>query len=90
MLTEEEAKGKWCPFARVALDYGEGTAGSRMVASANRGWADLADHLNVDSRCIASQCMAWRPAVLPHQRNLPNPADAAPAGYCGLAGKPTP
>lgn len=59
MMTEDEAKTKWCPMARVALDYGEGSNGARAVLSANRGWADQTDHLAADSCCIGSACMMW-------------------------------
>ena len=51
-ITEEEAKTKWCPLARIAAI---GSAGS---VSANR----VSDGKNIDtsrSLCIASECMAW-------------------------------
>jgi hypothetical protein len=53
-MTEEEAKTKWCPFARnlVTLDNAEGNP--FFVASANR-FSEVKM-----SPCIASSCMAWR------------------------------
>lgn len=49
-MTEEQAKTKWCPQARVTgLD---GPSGNRHVLHA--------DGLNGADRCIASACMAWR------------------------------
>lgn len=47
-LTEEEAKTKWCPFARFAFPNG---------SSANR---DDHPRCQEHTRCIASACMAWR------------------------------
>lgn len=56
MLTEAEAKTKWCPFARVAHQMASGA----VVASGNRvkdakSWGAASGSL-----CIASSCMAWR------------------------------
>lgn len=53
MLTEEEARAKWCPFARVMSSAeGDGSNGNRCFDAdmQNPKWA----------RCIASACMAWR------------------------------
>lgn len=55
-MTEDEAKTKWCPFARA----GSGQSG---LGSMNRD-AFPGDHakglIEQHSRCIASACMAWR------------------------------
>ena len=53
ILTEDEAKTKWCPFARES--YSADHKGGVATATANR-FTGLNDY----SRCIASQCMAWR------------------------------
>lgn len=55
-MTEEEAKTKWCPFARTkTLKFSTDDGG---VASANRDFDGLPiDHLHT---CMASACMAWR------------------------------
>lgn len=74
ICTEEEARAKWCPSARF-------DAGGNGVGP---GWNRPHPH---DSECLGAKCMAWRWAVIPHQRNLPE-ADRTPAGYCGLAGAP--
>ena len=52
ILTEQEAKERWCPFVRYTSIRGQGI---------NR-WVDDADRqVNPEpARCIASQCMAWR------------------------------
>lgn len=66
-VTEEEAKAKWCPFART-LDH-QGNSGLYefpVVAAVNRevGDFDKGDNETVvifgRHRCIASACMAWR------------------------------
>ena len=55
MLTEKEARKKWCPFARVVSVVDRGT--TVAAASVNREFASgIADK---DCLCIASDCMAW-------------------------------
>lgn len=77
MLTEEEAKTKWCPLARYKSVNGEGI---------NR-WVNIADtQLNPDpARCIASFCMAWRQAPLIVGGSIPEIAGPR-KGYCGAFG----
>lgn len=67
LVSEAEARTeKWCPFNRQR----HGEAGE---AAANRSSQGA-----LVGRCVASQCMAWRPV-----------ADLTDApGYCGLAGQP--
>jgi hypothetical protein len=45
LLTEEEAKTKWCPFVRQNGDNNR-PSGNRSIYG--------------EPMCIASQCMAWR------------------------------
>lgn len=56
-MTEEEAKTKWCPFARV-----DSTAANRPNPGPNcdvtAGWPP----------CIGSACMAWRVLGEPIER----------------------
>jgi hypothetical protein len=47
ILTEEEAKTKWCPFARLSI--------GKDLAAPNRG-----PSVEEKCRCIGSACMAWR------------------------------
>ena len=55
LLTEDEAKTKWCPHARQAVDTSRDPA---MAATANR---DGTGHYGADNcNCIAAGCMAWR------------------------------
>lgn len=81
-ITEDEAKTKWCPMARVILDYSV-QPDTQAVASANRGEADETDQIFTGSRCIGSGCMMWRSEVGPASRR------ATGRGFCGLAGVPS-
>ena len=54
MLTEEEAKTKWCPFAR----YSSKEEGWKR--GINRWVGDDSQFNPVPAQCIASECMAWR------------------------------
>ena len=72
-MTESDAKKLWCPMARAALT--EGMAANRTASMGTGAYADITGL----TRCIASQCMAWR------WRRLNTGPDE---GYCGLAGQP--
>lgn len=98
MMTEEEAKTKWCPFARVKTWTAENGGGvPDNAASANRTHQG---RQITGSSCIASACMAWRwgneadgetPAYRTTRvKDSPGHFDNAPLGYCGLAGKVSP
>lgn len=92
VMTEEEAKKKWCPHARVD----SGFAGSGVVNRYPKRDGRCRDvsmqeaMLNETVNCIGSQCMAWRWlekfVAVPGGHFIPeeNPT----TGYCGLAGKP--
>lgn len=52
-MTEEEAKGKWCPFARVG-------GGPEVWNHVNRGvLSDGSPGLIRAATCVGSACMAW-------------------------------
>lgn len=81
LVTEEEAKKKWCPFSR-AVRSSQGA-----MAGVNR------DGPRADPRavCLASECMAWRrfPQGENYSENLSTGERTylEPVGFCGLAGK---
>lgn len=95
-MTEEQAKAKWCPFARV------GSLGG-MRSGWNRPESESFGHrerIGGENHCIASACMAWRwrternPAYRPIAA-WPEPTNTPPShitsethGGCGLAGSP--
>lgn len=82
ILTEEEAKTKWCPHGRV------------WQKASSEGITSFTTHGCMGSVpiCIGSACMAWR--FVPQGENYSeNMATGdrtylTPVGYCGLAGKP--
>ena len=94
MVTEEQAKKRWCPHARVI-----GGTMSDTQAQADTP-AGQAAHNRIDtgpaqlsipdaSACIASACMMWRWYVEPGKRQHGQPVPLGRAlGWCGLAGTP--
>ena len=104
LMTEEEARQKWCPFARDMLSAG----GNRMAYG---GGAEdepesedcarqFAAEMAAAHPCIASDCMAWRwgecygrateleAKGYRGEAAQKNPRGQTRPGYCGLAGKP--
>lgn len=87
MITEDEAKTKWCPLARtpnyIATDHG----------STNR---NLRGEPLATSLCIASACMAWRkvdqigigPNGEKRERDMDGRTHWVDRGYCGAFGRP--
>lgn len=72
-MTEDEAKQKWCPFARCGNEPGCNRSGR------NRSGRDFA----AEPYCLGSDCMMWRwYAQTPEQFK-----EYGETGYCGLAGK---
>ena len=74
-MTEDEAKTKWCPFAKSRTITYARVGGSKACTTYMLNEEDVPT-----TTCIASACMAWRrsdgdPGCL--ERN---------EGYCGLAG----
>jgi len=88
-MTEDEAKQKWCPFARVTV-VGKGDSelvGNRFEhVEAEQGDFRIPDA----SHCIGSKCMAWREVtrLIDAGIDKPAPQEVTLYGYCGLAGKP--
>ncbi len=73
-MTEEKAKTKWCPMVRAANTF---DAGGSFAYTFNR------DDLNTN--CIASDCMMWRARTRRDMGYDRNPYDIHDY-YCGLAG----
>lgn len=77
MLTEDEAKKRWCPFANVQQD-GTGNRYPMDTDMLNRAFAC----------CIASDCMAWRWTEQGHDPgDFPGMGEWPSTGFCGLASK---
>lgn len=98
ILTEEEAKTKWCPESRMLVDATGYGAGNRFTGQQH-------PHFVAQTRCIGSACMAWRWGGVAKQSGeiarSANAVEAAkgdprrvkefegckPAGYCGNSGR---
>lgn len=100
-MTEDEAKTKWCPFARCASAVAglEGACVREHLPSLNR--IALPADLMVPSaaRCIGSACMAWRwdePWTSRTEEGhggdivirLKRKPGEPRLGFCGMAGAP--
>jgi hypothetical protein len=71
VLTEEEAKLRWCPEARVAM-----TAGMAANRTAfGKGYANIFE----ETRCLGSGCMLWR------WQSLFRDGNSEATGFCGLS-----
>ena len=85
-MMEDQARTKWCPYARTDRGRDVGNA------TVNRGHCP--DSINwSNTRCIASDCMAWRHTTdrsteQASIENLHNMSGKPDDGYCGLSGKP--
>lgn len=75
LLTEEEARAKWCPHAADS-----NTGGNRVRYGSHDFDPQYGSEAAIDFPCIASDCMAWRSEI--------NMNSGIARGYCGLAGKP--
>ena len=90
-MKEEEAKTRWCPFARVPfhnamLDYEtpfatESAAGVNLLAG-----EDGETVIPKAARCIGSACMAWRWRTALRLVGERSRRVASDQGYCGLSG----
>ena len=68
---DKTARERWCPFSHTVY---AGIGLNRMTLKIGEAYVD---EIKADTRCIASDCMAWRWA---HRIDG--------MGYCGLAGAP--
>lgn len=100
MLTEQEARTKWCPFGRTphfARDVGlQGVvAANRAEQSFEDAVAGIPEKPLATCSCIASDCMAWR-GMETSEFNDRTETEfrktgkriKSDTGYCGLAGEP--
>ncbi|NUB05832.1 hypothetical protein FW320_06535 [Azospirillum sp. Vi22] len=86
IVSEEEARTKWCPMARVIQYGGHGNfppAGNREIGPS--GATSAADALNGACRCITSECMAWREAA-PKLVYRGHEEQWVDVGFCGAFG----
>jgi len=73
LLTESEARKRWCPFAgTTSIPLGANTGKIYDTRGESHGF----------TFCIASACMAWR------ETRAVSGVDEERCGYCGAAGKP--
>jgi hypothetical protein len=84
MMTEDEARKKWCPQVRFVISDKFGLTFNNRINSQAELSAQQ-DGRPTASRCIASRCTAWR-WIKPAQRK--GRAVKHACGYCGLAGRP--
>lgn len=68
-MTEEEAKTKWCPFARFVIDATTAFPMGNRFDGAASGESKVGQEAAAQCLCIASACMAWR-AVDPNRPDL--------------------
>lgn len=73
-MTEEEAKTRWCPFARV----GSGQSGLGSMNRDGMPSPHAPDVVTLGPLCIASACMAWRDLPLYDLREAMALAGAEP------------
>lgn len=88
MMTEEEAKTKWCPFAREDLLSGPPFMGQpQCIASGCMAWrAVMQWEYKIGKRDQKPEGDGWEWDTLSDdrwERALPSGK-----GYCGLAGRP--
>lgn len=81
LLTEDEAKQKWCPHIMYCQNPSQVSAFEALP-------------LMVNSACVASLCMAWRwdndkPCEeAPSYEHPKGQMTWVKVGYCGLSGRP--
>ncbi len=93
ILTEDEAKTKWCPEVRTGLNAG-------MAVNYHIGQSRNDRHagdVHEETSCVASGCMMWRwrgwrgaNDTDPFIVSDPKDCSGAPQhyGFCGKAGRP--
>lgn len=84
LLTEEQARTKWCPHSR---QIGVTSRDNGTCATVNR---EGPEHYGADNcLCIASGCMAWQFGTWTVGGRIEvAKEDGHALGYCGAFGKP--
>ena len=82
MMTEAEAKKKWCPNVRYLATFRNDEGKLETAGCFNRGGADSGLE---KARCIGSDCMAWR---WKYGEDRAYRGRDTQHGYCGAFGKP--
>lgn len=82
LMTEDEAKKKWCPMIKIAPETEGFYPLTNRAKAIHKG-----DELIGTVTCIASECMAWRNTGLVYDCDEPTKIIER-RGHCGLAGKP--
>jgi len=86
-MTEEEAKTKWCPFARTVQTDGTASSMPRNRIGNQDTMTTDADRL-LGMQCIGSASMAWRwQEAYPRQAEDTFANRSTTQGFCGLSGK---
>ncbi len=75
ILTEAEAKTRWCPMVRGHMEIDQ-----KAATAFNAGINQSGEDVRI-GKCVAGECMAWR---LSH-KDGPNGEET---GYCGAFGIP--
>ena len=100
LVTEEEAKTKWCPHTRQvvgqhheggAIDIYRNVAAHNAIFLIDQGGLGLTQASGCGEillKCIAAGCMAWRWNEAPGPRHPDDNREQDNRGFCGLAGKP--
>ena len=93
MISEREAKEKWCPQARFAIGNRKDNRKENTLTVADHGpsWNmvyDTTRNSDYVAKCMGSECMAWRWAEK-SAVEVPMIGDIKERkGYCGAYGKP--
>lgn len=85
LMTEQEARTKWCPKYQVCGEDGDNRPEAHQME--NGKWVRIPGSIASSACCITSGCMAWR-----SESKLVNPgrpdAHWTEVGYCGAFGRP--
>ena len=91
MMTEDEARTKWCPHARLLTASERDRVEPGLPVGYNRHPSTVGVIFGA-ARCLASDCMAWRWSVTPIEAERANADErnsvkAVATGFCGMAGR---